>query len=70
MLFRNNGNSVYGIPGEQKVTQTQLQQLSVILIGMVFIFVYMIYSLPPTVQFSNAMEIAGWEGQNNALSFN
>lgn len=61
---------VYTVSGGAKaVTQTQLQQLSVILIGMVFIFVYMIYSLPPTVQFSNAMEIAGWEGRTNALSF-
>lgn len=55
--------------GAKAVTQTQLQQLAVILIGMLFIFIYMIYSLPSSVNFYDALEIASWEGRTNSLSF-
>lgn len=55
--------------GAKAVTQTQLQQLAVILIGMLFIFFYMIYSLPSSINFYDALEIASWEGRTNALSF-
>jgi len=55
--------------GAKAVTQTPLQQLAVILFGLLFFFFYMIYSLPSSVNFYDALEIASWEGRTNALSF-
>ncbi|MFZ1257048.1 MAG: sodium:solute symporter, partial [Saprospiraceae bacterium] len=55
--------------GSKAVTQTQLQQLAVIFIGMVFIFVYMLFNLPQGIGFTDAMTIAGWSNKTNAVSF-
>ncbi|HEX5625648.1 MAG TPA: sodium:solute symporter [Saprospiraceae bacterium] len=55
--------------GSRAVTVTQLQQMAVILIGMVCIFTYILYSLPSGVGFTDALTIAGWTGKTEALSF-
>jgi SSS family transporter len=56
--------------GSKAVTRTQLLQLTVIFTGMVFIFCFMIYSLPPDIQFTDALQIASWSGKMQAINFN
>ncbi len=56
--------------GARAVTQTQLQQLAVILIGMLFIFFFMLNALPQDIQFMDALQIAAWEGRTQAINLN
>lgn len=61
---------IYTISGGAKaVTVTQLQQVTVIFLGMAFIFGYLIYSFPPQISFHNALQIAGWNNKMNGVDF-
>lgn len=55
--------------GARAVTQTQLQQLFVIFIGMVYIFGFILHSLPDHIGFRDALTIAGWTGKLEAVKF-
>lgn len=55
--------------GANAVTKTQLQQLLVIFIGMVFIFVYMLFNLPPSIHFSDILELSSKSGKMEAVDF-
>jgi SSS family solute:Na+ symporter len=55
--------------GSKAVTQTQLHQLAVIFIGMVFIFWYILNAMPPEIGFTDALTIAGWSDKMEAVSF-
>jgi SSS family transporter len=56
--------------GSKAVTQTQLHQLAVIFIGMIFIFWFIMHSMPSNISFNDALTIAGWSGKMDAVSFN
>lgn len=56
--------------GSKAVTQTQLHQLAVIFIGMIFIFWYIMHSMPAGISFNDALTIAGWSGKMEAVNFN
>ncbi len=61
---------IYTLSGGAKaVTVTQLQQVTVIFLGMAFIFGYLIYSFPPQISFHNALQIAGWNNKMNGVDF-
>lgn len=61
---------IYTISGGAKaVTVTQLQQVTVIFLGMAFIFGYLIYSFPPQISLHNALQIAGWNNKMNGVDF-
>jgi solute:Na+ symporter, SSS family len=55
--------------GSRAVTQTQLHQLAVVFTGMLFIFWYIMNSMPDQVSFTDALTIAGWSGRMEAISF-
>lgn len=55
--------------GAAAVTKTQLQQMLVIFAGMLFIFCFMIYSLPANIDFIDTLEIASWAGKTEAVDF-
>ncbi|MCC6752647.1 MAG: sodium:solute symporter [Saprospiraceae bacterium] len=55
--------------GAQAVTRTQLGQLLVILLGMVFIFFHMLEALPQGYGVSAAARIASWTGKMDAVQF-
>lgn len=54
--------------GTQAVSQTQKQQMAVILIGMILAGILMVIKLPPDVSFGDAINIAGKMGKLNAIS--
>jgi SSS family solute:Na+ symporter len=55
--------------GAQAVTRTQLGQLLVILLGMVFIFFHMLEALPQGYGMSDAARIASWTGKMDSVQF-
>jgi len=55
--------------GTKAVSVTQKQQMAIILVGMVVAFVVIIQKLPPNINFSNAMQIAGMSGKLNMIDF-
>ncbi len=62
---------IYTVTGGSKaVTQTQLHQLAVVFIGMVFIFIYILNSMPIGIGFTDALTVAGWSGRMEAINFN
>lgn len=61
---------IYTVSGGTKaVSQTQKQQMLVILIGMVVAFGYIFYLLPPEVGFVEAMHVAGVMQKLDAVDF-
>lgn len=54
--------------GARAVSQTQKQQMFVILAGMVIAGVYMVMKLPPDVSFGDAVRVAGKLGKLNAIT--
>ncbi|MCC5919554.1 MAG: sodium:solute symporter [Cyclobacteriaceae bacterium] len=61
---------IYTVSGGTKaVSQTQKQQMAVILVGMVVAFGFLIHYLPPQVGFSEAMNIADHMGRLNPITF-
>ena len=60
---------VYTVLGGTKaVSQTQQQQMAVILVGMVIAAVVMVFQLPPEVSFGDAVNLAGRMGKLNTLT--
>ena len=57
------------IGGTKTVNITQKQQMSVILIGIIIAFVYIINLFPKEISFSDALEIAGKAGKLKVLDF-
>ena len=57
------------IGGTKTVNITQKQQMSVILIGIIIAFVYIIQLFPKEISFSDALEIAGKAGKLKVLDF-
>ena len=55
--------------GADAVSKTQMQQMLVILVGMTVAYIIIVYSLPETVSFSNAVSIAGVMGKMNIVDF-
>jgi len=56
--------------GAKAVTVTQIQQMAIILIGMVFVFVFLLYSFPESFGFWDALTLAGSAGRMEAVDFN
>ena len=56
-----------GITG---VIRTDIKQLAIMMIGLVFCFFYIIYKLPENVGFSDSLYLAGALGKLNILDFN
>ncbi|MBK9270061.1 MAG: sodium:solute symporter [Saprospiraceae bacterium] len=56
--------------GAKAVTVTQIQQMAIILIGMVFVFVFLLYSFPESFDFWDALSLAGNAGRMEAIDFN
>jgi Na+/proline symporter len=61
------GYTVFG--GAKAVSQTQKQQMLIMLGGMVVAFIVIVKHLPPAVSFGNALHIAGTLGKLDALDF-
>ena len=59
--------TVFG--GAKAVSQTQKQQMLIMLAGMVVAFIVIVSHLPPEVSFGNALHIAGTLGKLDALDF-
>jgi SSS family transporter len=59
--------TVFG--GAKAVSQTQKQQMLIMLGGMVVAFIVIVRHLPPAVSFGNALHIAGTLGKLDALDF-
>ncbi|MFZ1515720.1 MAG: sodium:solute symporter, partial [Saprospiraceae bacterium] len=55
--------------GSKAVTVTQTQQMAVILLGMAFIFGFLIYSMPVNFTFDRTLELAGWNGKMQGIDF-
>ncbi len=55
--------------GAEAVTKTQLLQMLVIFSGMLFAFIQLIGMLPNSVHFTNALEIASWQGHMISVNF-
>lgn len=55
--------------GTNAVSQTQKQQMIVILSGMFIAFLIIVAKLPPTISFSDAVDIAGNMGKLNVVDF-
>ena len=55
--------------GTSAVSQTQKQQMIVILSGMFVAFLIIVAKLPPTISFSDAVDIAGNMGKLNVVDF-
>lgn len=61
---------IYTVTGGTKaVNITQKQQMFVIMSGMFIIFFYILTNLPPEVDFSNVLHIAGANGKMDILDF-
>jgi SSS family transporter len=61
---------VYTVSGGTKaVSQTQKQQMAVMLGGMVLAFFYIVLHLPERVSFGNAVRVAGALGRMNVVDF-
>jgi len=61
---------IYTVSGGTKaVNVTQKQQMFIIFAGMIAAFTIIMYSLPPEINFSNAMKIAGAGEKLNILDF-
>jgi SSS family transporter len=59
---------IYTVSGGTKaVSVTHKFQMLIILSGMIFTFVYLIYNLPANVSFSNALEISGISGKMDVI---
>ncbi|MBK7232987.1 MAG: sodium:solute symporter [Saprospiraceae bacterium] len=56
--------------GAKAVTVTQIQQMAIILLGMVFVFCFLLYSLPDSFGLVDALSLAGQAGRMEALDFN
>lgn len=56
--------------GSAAVTVTQLQQMLVIFVGMVFIFCFMIYNLPPNLNLLKAFDMAGCSQRMQVINLN
>lgn len=60
---------IYTVSGGTKaVSQTQKQQMAVILVGMILAGILMVFKLPPDVSFGDAINIAGKMGKLNAIT--
>lgn len=57
------------IGGTKAVSQTQKQQMAIILVGMFIAGVMVITKLPDAVSFGDAMQVAGKMGKLNAIDF-
>ena len=55
--------------GTRAVSQTQKQQMFVMMAGVVAVFVYVLWRLPPTVSFSDSLSIAGAMGKMSVVDF-
>ncbi len=55
--------------GAEAVTKTQLLQMLVIFFGMLFAFIQLLTKLPETIHFSDALEIASWQGRLESVNF-
>ena len=55
--------------GSSAVSVTQMQQMFVILVGMLFIFFFIIYQLPDNVDFFQALRIAGNHDKMQVVNF-
>jgi len=61
---------IYTVAGGTKaVNVTQKQQMAIIMVGMFIAFYIILDSLPPQINFNNAMEIAGISGKLDILDF-
>jgi Na+/proline symporter len=61
---------VYTVGGGTKaVSQTQKQQMVVMMGGLAVAFVWVVWRLPPQVSFGDALQIAGVMGKMNAVDF-
>ncbi len=58
------------IGGTQAVNVTQKQQMSIIFLGMVAAFIFIVKALPENLTFSNALRLAGLNDKMNVLDFN
>ncbi|MEM7373528.1 MAG: sodium:solute symporter [Bacteroidota bacterium] len=60
---------IYTVSGGTKaVSQTQKQQMAVILVGMILAGILMVLKLPPDVSFGDAINIAGKMGKLNTIT--
>lgn len=60
---------IYTVSGGTKaVSQTQKQQMAVILIGMLVAGIVMVFQFPPEVSFLDALDIAGKSGRMNIVT--
>ena len=57
------------IGGSKAVSFTQKQQMTIILIGMVFVFYYLLKKLSIFVSFNESLQLAGLFNKTNAISF-
>ncbi len=55
--------------GTTAVSQTQKQQMIIILGGIIIAFIYLVYSLPSDVSFGDAVGVAGKMGKLNIVDF-
>ncbi|MEP7198070.1 MAG: sodium:solute symporter [Saprospiraceae bacterium] len=55
--------------GSRAVSVTQMHQVAVIFIGMVFAFGYMIWNLPAEISLNKGLQLAGWMNKMNAVDF-
>lgn len=61
---------IYTVSGGTKaVSVTQKQQMAIMMGGMAVAFIILMYELPPEINFSNAMQIAGANGKLDVLDF-
>ena len=61
---------IYTVSGGTKaVTQTQKQQMAVMMGGMIVAGVFVVLSLPPDVTFNDALHVAGKMGKLNVVNF-
>ncbi|MEL6675143.1 MAG: sodium:solute symporter [Bacteroidota bacterium] len=54
--------------GTKAVSQTQQQQMAIILVGMLIAGIVMVFKMPPDVGFMDAMSMAGSMGKLNAIT--
>lgn len=61
---------IYTVSGGTKaVSQTQKQQMAVMMGGMVVALIVLVYKLPPAVSFGDAIDVAGNMGKLNLVDF-
>ncbi|MBK7881498.1 MAG: sodium:solute symporter [Saprospiraceae bacterium] len=62
---------IYTVSGGSKaVTVTQTHQMAIIILGMAFIFGFLIYSMPAGFTLDKTLELAGWNGKMKGVDFN